>query len=170
MSSVILTLSFSLFTIMGLGQKKLYGTYQTNFSSYGMFGQTLTINCDNSVILNFRGDLMNDNSIGNWMAKRKLLTLTFDSTLYPYQRYKTKIMYRIKRNRLYLIQITRRQFQGLKEQIEKYSEDNANTLKLSSYRKFKKKYFRTSKDFSGNTGVQYLKKIKSTDCNRRNLL
>ena len=168
MAKIILAFTLSLFTIFALGQKKLSGIYQTNFPTYGMFGKTLTLNCDSSVVLNFRGDLMNDNSFGNWSTDRKVLTLTFDSTLHPTQRYKGQMRYKIKSNRLYLVTFTKKQFQELKEKIEKHSKDSAIDFKLSSYRKFKKKYGRTMKNNYGKTGVQYLKKIKLMDCERNN--
>jgi len=168
-AKVLLTFILSPFVLFVLGQNKLSGVYQTNFATYGMFGRTLTLNCDSSAVINFRGDLLNDNSFGNWTTDRKILTLTFDSTLHPQQRYKGQFNYKIKRNRLYLVNFTRNQYQELKEKIEEHSKENATDLKLPSYRNFKKKFGRTMKNHSGKTGTQYLKKIKSTDCERKNI-
>jgi hypothetical protein len=165
MAKLILILTLLLLTIIVSGQKPLNGIYRTNFPTYGMFGQTLTLKCDSSLVLNFIGDLMNDNSFGKWTRNKKILTLTFDSISYPNQRYKGQLTYRIKRNRFYLITFTKEQYQELKEKVEKYSKDNNTDLKLPGYKEFKKKYGRTMKNHSGKMRVQYMKRIKSTNCN-----
>jgi hypothetical protein len=168
MSRLTLTFLFSISVIIVFGQKKYSGIYQTNFPAYGMFGETLTLNCDSTVALNFRGDLMNDTSFGYWTVNGKILTLTFDSILHPKQRYKGQINYMIKRNRFYQITITKKKYQELKEKADQDSLQNHTDLKLSSYKEFKKKYGTTMKNSSGKTGVQYFKKIKSTDCKENN--
>jgi hypothetical protein len=53
-----------LFGSRAFGQKNISGEYKTNISAYGILGKKLIINCDSTVVLNFRGDLMNDNSCG----------------------------------------------------------------------------------------------------------
>ena len=165
MNGLKLILILSLFTIKAWGQTKLAGVYQTNFPAYGMFGETLTLNCDSTTTLNFRGDLMNDTSFGTWTANKKVLILTFDSTLHPYQRYKGQMNYRIKGNRFYVINFTRKHYQDLKEKVDRYSKENNSDLKFpTSYKKFKKKYGQTMKNSTGKARVQYFKKIKSSDC------
>jgi hypothetical protein len=162
-------LIYSIFTITADGQTKLPGVYQTNFPAYGMFGETLTLNCDGTVILNFRGDLMNDNSFGTWITDGKMLILTFDSTLHPNQRYKGQRNYRIKGNRFYVMNFTGKQYRELKEKVDEYSEDKDIDFKLpANYKKFKRKYRKTMKNSTGKTGMQYFKRIKSSDCKQSN--
>jgi hypothetical protein len=169
MSRLTLIFILSLFTIKVCGQTKLAGAYQTNFPAYGMFGETLTLNCDSTVILNFRGDLMNDNSFGTWTTNKTELILTFDSTLHPDQRYKGQMNYRIKGNRLYVLTITKKQYQDLKEKADQYSKENNSDLKVpTSYKKFKRKYGKTMKNSTDKARVQYFKKIKSSDCEQTN--
>jgi hypothetical protein len=64
--------------------------------------------------MNFRGDLMNDNSFERWSVRDNTLTLSFDATKYPQQRYKGEMNYRIKDDRLYLINLTKEQYEELK--------------------------------------------------------
>src|SRR4030095_3162725 len=140
MLRLLLTLSVSLLITVVLGQKSLSGTYRTNFPTYGMFGQTLTLSCDSTAILNFKGDLLNDTSFGKWASNAKILTLTFDSTLHPHQRYKGQLKYKIKRGRFYLMNFTKEQYQELKEKVEQYNKENNANLQLPSYNEFTKKY------------------------------
>jgi len=164
MTRLVLTVTLSLLVTYVSGQKNLSGTYQTNFPTYGMFGQTLKLNCDSTAILNFRGDLLNDTSFGKWSSNAKNLILTFDSTLYPHQRYKGQLKYKIKRGRFYLINFTKEQYQELKEKVEQYNKDNKANVQLPSYDEFTKKYGKTMKNHTGKMGVQYLKKVKTNDC------
>jgi hypothetical protein len=104
-----LTLIFcvtNLFTTV-FGQKNYCGEYVTNFPSYGMFGQTLKLNCDSTAVFNFRGDLMNDNSYGRWTIMQNTLTVFFDTTK-PNARYKDTISFKIKGQKLYRIGITKK--------------------------------------------------------------
>ena len=67
-------------------QSNIAGEYRTNFPSYGMFGKNLKLNCDSTAILNFAGDLMNDNSNAKWTLKNGVLILQFDTLNSPKQR------------------------------------------------------------------------------------
>lgn len=98
------------------------GRYCTNFATYGMFGKTLKLNRDSTVIINFAGDLMNDNSYGNWKINNDTLLITFDTIKYPNSRYKKDLAYKIKGNRLYNIAFTNEQYQDflLKAKNEGY--------------------------------------------------
>ena len=86
------------------------GRYCTNFATYGMFGKTLKLNRDSSAIMNFAGDLMNDNSYGNWKIKDDTVLITFDTIKYPNSRYKKDLAFKIKGNRLYNIAFTNKQY------------------------------------------------------------
>ncbi len=160
----ILLVSLLFCSILGLTQEKIAGTFQTNFPTYGMFGETLTLNCDHSAVLNFRGDLMNDNSVGIWGKKNNLLTLTFDSTLYPKQRYKGQLSFEIKNQKLYIVHFTKEYYDELKAKAEKYSKEQNEEIKLPSYSEFKKQYSKTPKNYYGKSGIQYFKKIESFKC------
>jgi hypothetical protein len=159
--TVTIVLLFSLFVS---AQRSLSGVFQTNFPVYGMFGQTLSLNCDSSVVMNFRGDLMNDNSFGRWSVRDETLTLSFDSTKYPQQRYKGQMNYRIRGDRLYLINLTKEQYEELKAKALQAAKDSGQVIRLPSYRWFKKHTGRAMKNHSGKTGKQYFKRTEVTDC------
>jgi hypothetical protein len=116
------------------GQKNLAGIYSTNFPTYGMFGKIITLNCDSSTTLNFRGDLMNDTSHGVWTLKRKILTINFDTLAYPSQRYRTPLNFRIKRNRLYLISLvlSKTEYDKLMLDAEKSATESNENIKIPS--------------------------------------
>ena len=61
------------------GQRKLQGIYQSNFAINGFFIEMLTLNCDSTFILNFKGDLQNRNTYGKWHIINKKLFLINDS-------------------------------------------------------------------------------------------
>jgi len=164
MTRLLLTLFLSMTIADLFGQKNLSGTYQTNFPTYGMFGQTLTLSCDSTAILTFRGDLLNDKSFGKWSANAETLILTFDSTLHPHQRYKGQFKYKIKGGRFYLITFTKEQYLELKEKVEQYNKDSNANLQLPKYTEFTKKYGKTMKNHSGKMGVQYFARMKASDC------
>jgi hypothetical protein len=147
--------------------KKVAGKYQTNFAAYGMFQKILTINCDSTFVLNFNGDLMNDNSYGKWNIKNDSLILNFDSINYPKSRYSGISYYSIKRNKLTsYFPFTKEKYNELKMLIEKAGI--TDSLNLGSYRKFKKNHEKTSKNFYGKMGKQYFKKIEKFECENNN--
>jgi hypothetical protein len=146
------------------GQKSLAGIYSTNFPTYGMFGKTLTLNCDSSTVLNFRGDLMNDTSRGVWTLRGKFLIVIFDSIAHPSQRYKTPLNFKIKRSRLYPINLNRTDYEKLKLDAEKSALENHEKLKLPSYSTFQKRSNKTPRDFKGRYGNQYFKIAERFTC------
>jgi hypothetical protein len=154
----------STFSIVSFGQKNLAGIFATNFPTYGRFDKTLTLNCDSTLILNFRGELMDDNSKGRWIEKDKKLILIFDSISYPSQRYKAPIVLKVKRNKLYQVNLTIEEYRELKIIVEKLATDNGQKLKILSYSALRKNFSKTMKNFKGKTGKQYFKKVKTFNC------
>jgi hypothetical protein len=146
------------------GQKNLAGIYSTNFPTYGMFGKTLTLNCDSSSALNFRGDLMNDTSRGVWTLRGTSLTVIFDSITHPTQRYKTPLNFKIKRSRLYPIALNRTEYEKLKLDAEKSAQVNNEKLRLPSYTTFQKRSNKTPRNFKGRYGTQYFKISEKFTC------
>ena len=162
-----LTLIFcvtNLFTTV-FGQKNYCGEYVTNFPSYGMFGQTLKLNCDSTAVFNFRGDLMNDNSYGRWTIMQNTLTIFFDTSK-PNARYKDTIRFKIKGQRLYRIGITKKMYDKYKTIIEQHNKETGDSLKMPSFKKFHNSTNKTPKNHYGKTGKQYLKKSKSYSCDK----
>lgn len=168
MTKIYNCLLFLIFPIVSYGQKNLSGVFKTNFQTYGLFQTTLTLNCDSSAVLNFRGDFVNDNSIGIWTVKNNLLTLTFDSIKYLKQRYKGQSSFKIKRNRLYLISFSIESYEKLKVDLEKYSKEKNQKFKMPKYSKFERHSYITPKNVTGRTGKQYYKNLNKFDCDKIN--
>ena len=147
------------------GQKNYCGEYVTNFPTYGMFGQTLKLNCDSTAIFNFRGDLLNDNSFGRWTIQNKTLTIIFDTSK-PNARYKDTLSFKIKRQRLYRIGITKKMYDKYKAIVEQHNKETGDSLQMPSFKKFDNQLNQTPKNFYGKTGKQYFKKSKSYSCDR----
>jgi hypothetical protein len=126
-----------------------------------MFGQILTINCDSTVILNFAGDLMNDNSYGKWTTFNDTLIITFDTINHPNCRFKNRIDLLIQGHRLYNIPFTRKQYNDLIEKIKKSGND---TIKIPSYRKFNRQLDKNMTDSKGTMKRQYFKIVDKFDC------
>jgi hypothetical protein len=158
-STILFIWSVSLF-----GQKNIAGIYSTNFPTYGMFGKTLTLNCDSSTIINFKGDLMNDTSKGVWTLRGKLLTVIFDSIAHPSQRYKAPLNFKIKKGRLYPIALNRTEYEKLKLDAEKSAQENNEKLRLPSYTTFQKRSNKTPRNFNGRYGNQYFKMTERFTC------
>lgn len=137
------------------------GTYRTNVSTYGMFGKKLTLNCDSTVVLNFSGDLLNDNSYGNWFANSDTLKIKFDTINYPNSRYKEDLEFIIKRKKLYYLLYNEEKYNEL---IDKISESGIDTLKIPSYRKFNRVMSKTMTNDKGNMKRQYFKLSEAYDC------
>ena len=77
---------------------------------------------------------MNDTSHGVWTLKRKILTINFDTLVYPSQRYRTPLNFRIKRNRLYLISLvlSKTEYDKLKLDAEKSATESNENIKIPS--------------------------------------
>lgn len=145
--------------------KNVIGKYRTNFGTYGMFGKTLTLNCDSTFVLNFSGDLMNDNSFGNWKIVSDTLILTFDSVNYPKSRYKGVSHCLIKRNKLTdYFPISKDKYKELKALIEK--EGMTDSVKIGSYSKVKRNAGKTFVNFNGKMKRQYFIKVEKTECEK----
>ena len=141
------------------GQKNYSGEYRTNFPTYGMFGQTLKLNCDSTVILNFQGDLMNDNSYGHWTVQNKILTIFFDTTKQN-ARYKDTLNFQIIGKRLYKIGLTKEMYLEFKSLLDKHNKETDKNLQIPNYNALNQ----TPKNFYGKTAVQYFKKSNSYLC------
>ena len=87
-------------SLTSFSEKIIYGKYQTNFNSYGMYGKTLTLDCGGNAVMNFSGDLQNNNSFGTWKTEKDTLIIFFDSIKNPANKYKSEIKFLIKRNKL----------------------------------------------------------------------
>lgn len=144
---------------------KITGKYQTNFGTYGMFGKTLTISCDSTFVLNFRGDLMNDNSLGKWKINGDTLILTYDTINYPKSRYKGVDKYLVKPNKLTnYFPISKDKYKELVALIEK--EGMTDSLKIGSYSKFKRTAGKTFANFQGKMKRQYFMRVETAQCGR----
>lgn len=144
---------------------EIVGVYQTNFATYGMFGQSLTINCDGSFARNFQGDLMNDNSYGNWKIKEDTLVLVYDSVHYPKGRYNGESRLLIKHNKLTeYFPIYKKKYEELIKLIEK--EGLADSIKIGSYSKFKRTVGKMPANFRGKMKRQYFEKKEKIKCKK----
>jgi hypothetical protein len=157
---------FYILSVPLFGQKNLAGIYSTNFPTYGMFGKILTLKCDSSTELNFRGDLMNDTSKGVWTLKGKILTVIFDSIAHPLQRYKTSLTFKVKRNRLYQINLflNEAEYDKFRIDAEKYANENNEKVRVPSYTTFQRRINKAPRDFKGRYGIQYFKIAKRFTC------
>ena len=165
MTRLTLTFFTMLFFTTAFGQKNFCGEYVTNFPVYGMFGQTLKLNCDSTAVFNFRGDLLNDNSFGRWTIQDKILTIIFDTSK-PNARYKDTISFKIKGQRLYRIGITKKMYDKYKVIVEQHNKETGDSLQMPSFKKIDNQLNQTPKNFYGKTGKQYFKKSKSYSCDR----
>lgn len=137
------------------------GKYQTNFATYGMFGKTLTINCDSTVIMNFAGNLMNDKSYGKWTIDNDTLLIAFDTINYSTSRYKNDLNFRVKGKRLYNIPYTRA---GYIELFEKIRQSGNDTIDLQNYRKFNRNLDKNISNYKGTMKRHYFKRVEKFDC------
>ena len=156
MTRLVLTIFATTFLTTVFGQKNYCGEYVTNFPAYGMFGEALKLNCDSSAILNFRGDLLKDNSYGRWTIQNNILTIFFDTSK-PNARYKDTINFKIKCKRLYRIGLTKRLYDKYKAMVDQHNKETGENLQMPSYQMFSQ----TPKKFYGKSGEQYFKKSKS---------
>lgn len=153
---IILILSIIL-SIAGCSNKLIPGTYTTNFNTYGRFSKTLTLNCDSSVIMNFQGDMMNDNSYGNWRTSNDTLFISFDTTNYPDGRYKNDLTFIFKGQKLFSIPFS-------PEQYDELMALAADSIEIPNYRSLAKQLDKTPTNFKGNSKRQYFRKAKSFEC------
>jgi hypothetical protein len=148
-------------TLISCSKKIVPGKYRTNFNSYGMFTKTLTLECNGNAILNFQGDMQNNNSFGSWKTEKDTLIICFDSILNLQNKFKGELKFVIKRNKLEKMPYPKPTYYELVE----YAKETANdTLKIPSYRKFNKLSNQGVKNFQGKTDKQYFKKIEFFEC------
>lgn len=148
--------------LFSCSEKIIVGKYRTNFNSYGMFSKTLTIACDGNAILNFQGDMQNNNSFGTWKTEKDTLIIFFDSIKNQNNKFKGELKFIIKRNKLENMPFPKSKYNEIVE-FAKGTEND--TLKIPSYRKFNKMNNTSLKNFKGKTGKQYFKKIEFIECN-----
>jgi hypothetical protein len=162
MTRLLLTILTTIFFTTLFSQNKMSGEYVTNFPSYGMFGEILTLNCDGTAVLNFRGDLMNDSSYGHWTVHHERLIIFYDKSN-PNARHKDTMNFNIKDKKLYQVGLTKKMYKKIKTLIDKHNKETGENLQLPSYDSLSQ----TSKDFYGKTGIQYFEKTKSYVCERK---
>lgn len=140
-------------------RKVITGKYRTNFSIYGMFSETLTLDCERNVIMNFCGDLQNNNSFGTWKKEKDTLILYFDTLVNKQNKFKGEFKLLIKKNKLKKIPITKTYYNEI---IKIYKSNNEDIKLISNYRKFN----RTPINQYGKTRILHYKKIENTDCEK----
>jgi hypothetical protein len=158
---LIITLLFLSLTLISCSEKIINGKYRTNFNTYGMFSKTLTLECDGNAILNFQGDMQNNNSFGNWKTEKDTLILFFDSIKNEKNKFKGELKFVIKRNKLENMPFPKSEYDKLVELAKKPEND---TLKIPSYRKINKLTNQSMKNFQGKNGKQYFKKVEEIEC------
>ncbi|MBU0941728.1 MAG: hypothetical protein KKD36_09890 [Bacteroidetes bacterium] len=126
-----------------------------------MFSKTLTLNCSGNAILNFQGDMQNNNSLGIWKTEKDTLIIFFDSLKNQNNKFKGEMKFVIKRNKLEYMPFPKSKHNELLEFAKKTGSD---TVKIPSYRKVNKLTNQALKNFKGKTGKQYLKKIEIINC------
>lgn len=142
-------------TSISCSTKVITGKYRTNFNTYGMFSKTLTLDCEGNAIMNFSGDLQNNNSYGVWKMNKDTLILYFDTIVNEKNKFKGEIKFLVKRNKLSRIVKNDTLIRNI---IKICKENNIN------YKKVLKSMNKTPKDWKGKMRNQYFKKIENTDC------
>ncbi len=161
MTRPTLVLLLSLVAFTAFGQKSLAGEYKTNFSTYGMFEKTLILNCDSTIALNFRGDMMNDNSYGRWDANGKILVLIFDTIKSVNSRYKRTMYFQVKSKRLYQTVWVKEFYQKTNNE---YGKETIKDDVLPKPGDSNKQHNQAMKNYTGKTGVQFFKRVKAYKC------
>lgn len=126
-----------------------------------MFNKTLTLNCDSTVILNFAGDLINDNSYGKWITNGETLIIAFDTINHPNSRYRNNLEFNIKGRKLYNISLKKEEYDEL---IKEIKESGNDTIKIPTYRKFIRQAGRSMTNFNGDMKGQYFKLLETFEC------
>lgn len=158
-------ITFLFLTLLSCSEKIVIGKYRTNFNSYAMFSKTLTLACDGSVILNFQGDMQNNNSFGTWKTEKDTLILYFDSIKNKKNKFKGEFKFVIKKNKLKNMPYPKKIYNQLVEHAKKTGNDS---LKIPSYRRLNMLTNWGLKNFEGKIGKQYFKKIEFIKCNQEN--
>jgi len=143
--------------LLACSNKLIPGEYHTNFPTYGMFGKTLTLDCDSSAIMNFQGDLMNDNSYGQWKTIEDTLVITFDTLNYPTSRYKNNLSLLIKGKKLLNVPFSKEKYM----ELELIASDS---IDIPSLKSLNRKADKNMKYHYGKMKRQYFIRIESSDC------
>ena len=147
--------------LISCSNKIVAGKYRTNFNSYGMFSKTLTLECDGNAVLNFQGDMQNNNSFGTWKTENDTLIIFFDSIKNQQNKFKGELKFVMKRNKLENMPFPKSKYNELVENAKQKGND---TLKIPSYRKLNRMTNQGLKNFYGKTAKQYFKKIEYIEC------
>lgn len=158
---LINTLVLLFLTLISCSEKIIVGKYRTNFNSYGMFSKTLTLNCNGNAIMNFQGEMQNNDSFGTWKTESDTLIIFFDSIKNQSNKFKGELKFVIKKNKLEYMPFPKSKYNEIVEFAKKTGND---TLKIPSYRKVNKITNKGLKNFQGKTGKQYFKKIEIIEC------
>lgn len=122
-----------------------------------MFAKSLTLDCEGKAVMNFRGDLMNDNSLGRYEVKEDTLIIHFDSL--KGQRYEGDLSFIIQGNKLLNVPFPKAEYDRLVQQLK-----GNDTIKILSYKKLNKMMSLSPANFKGKMKKQYFKKVKEIDC------
>ncbi|AZQ60245.1 hypothetical protein EJ994_16065 [Maribacter sp. MJ134] len=108
-------------------------------------------------------EFKNISSYGNWEVKNRLLVVNFRTVKYPKIEDDQTNYYHIKRNKLTSVfPISKEEYLDLITKIEE--NGLKDSLKIGSYRKFKRKRGKTFKNFQGKMGKQFFKKVENIEC------
>lgn len=137
--------------------------YSSKHAFYGMFVNSLTLQCTGIAEMNFQGDLMNDKSIGKWYVNGDTLLIKYDSIK---QRYNGDVRYKIVGNKLKNLPVSRAQYKKLIDSLKilGYGDTIKKLKVLKSYRNFSKASGQVMTDHRGTIKRQYLKLTKTTIC------
>jgi hypothetical protein len=124
-----------------------------------MFSKTLTLECNGNAILNFQGDMQNNNSLGKWKTEKDTLILFFDSLKNINNKFQGELKLLIKRNKFENMLFPKSKY----NQMAKFVKEN-DTLKIPSYKKLNRLMNRSPKNFLGKNKKQYFKKIEKIEC------
>ena len=133
------------------------GLYVNNFNTYGMFSNSLELNCDSSFVKRFQGDMMDDKSYGSWCVSGDTLILQYDTINHPGSRYFVRETYTIKKGKL-VESVSQHSLEKLLAILDTMPENFRKQMKRQLQRGS------TPKDFRGNMGRQYLKLEKKIKC------
>jgi hypothetical protein len=148
-----------IFATVSCSKKIIAGKYRTNFNTYGMFSKTLILECNGNAILNFQGDMQNNNSIGIWKTEKDTLKIYFDSLKNVKNKFKGELKLLIKKRKLENMPFPKSKY----NEMVRLSKE-IDTLKMPSYRKVNRIVNKTPKNFLGKNSKQYFEKIEDLDC------
>ena len=153
-----------LLSIACYSQKNYSGIYKTNFPRDGIYTNILTLNCDNFMTFEIIGDTIQYNNYGKWATNNEGITIIFDSINYPNQKYKGKRNFKLKNDRLYLINtFTKEQY----NKIISESKEKDSKATYSTYRFIKKALQLMPINKNGDKDVQFYQQIKVFYCDKR---